>query len=448
MVKNKEEKLKKRSSTEKESIAALAEKTANAENGFSTLISQSIEETTKMGLVSHMEELRSTKSVTQLVDAVIKKAYESKASDIHIDPQPESVIIRFRIDGMLHDIASLNRETHPLIITRIKVLSGLRTDEHFIAQDGRFRLHQKDTDIDVRVSIIPTHYGENVVMRLLVGSAQVLGLGQLGFNEKDLKLMLRYIKKPYGMILSTGPTGSGKTTTLYSILRLLNARAVSIVTIEDPIEYAIAGVSQIQANPQTNLTFSAGLRSIVRQDPNIIMVGEIRDQETAGIAVNAAMTGHLLLSTLHTNDAATTLPRLTDMGIEPFLIASTVNIIIGQRLLRKLCVKCRVKYTLNQDERTALVNSIPTELLKSQKTFWRADGCGDCNDSGYEGRIGIYEILEVSDPIRKLIMKNANADEIREAARAQGMTTMLEDGFSKAVAGITSIAELLRVIHD
>ena len=284
--------------------------------------------------------------------------------------------------------------------------------------------------------------------RLLVGAARALGLGELGLSEKDLEKVHRYIKKPYGMILATGPTGSGKTTTLYSILRLLNSRQISIVTIEDPIEYAISGVSQIQVNTQTNLTFALGLRSIVRQDPNVIMVGEIRDEETASIAVNAALTGHLLLSTIHTNDAATTLPRLLDMGIEPFLIASTVNVAIGQRLVRKLCEHCKTSYTLTPEERTSLATALSEELLRQYKEFSRADGCAECNNMGYSRRIGIYEVLEVTDAIRQLIMHRANADEIRAAARKEGMTTMLEDGLAKAGAGVTSIAEILRVIHD
>lgn len=415
---------------------------------FNQLLSASIQKTQELRLVQNMEELSKVTTVTELVDALIQKAFVAGASDIHIDPQPDSVIVRFRIDGILHDIVALKKELHPLIITRVKVLSGLRTDEHFAAQDGRFRVKKDSSDIDLRVSIVPTHHGENIVTRLLVGSARALGLGELGLSEKDLTVLHRYIKKPYGMILATGPTGSGKTTTLYSILRLLNAREVSIVTIEDPIEYAISGVTQIQVNPQTNLTFAAGLRSIVRQDPNVIMVGEIRDQETAGIAVNAALTGHLLLSTIHTNDAPTTLPRLLDMGIEPFLIASTVNLAIGQRLVRKLCERCRKQYTLSKEEQDSLSSALPAELIIQQQTFWRAEGCAECGQTGYTKRIGIFEILEVTDTIRKLIMQHSNSDEIRRAARAQGMSTMLEDGFAKAVSGVTSLAEILRVVHD
>ncbi|MBI4133043.1 type II/IV secretion system protein [Candidatus Uhrbacteria bacterium] len=423
-------------------------KEAEKKLDFTSVVTEDIEQTRKLKLVRGIEELEKLNSITQLVDLIVRKAWESGASDIHIDPAAKSVLIRFRIDGILHDIVSLKKELQPLIITRIKVLSGLRTDEHFMAQDGRFRVTEDTVDIDLRVSIVPTYHGENVVMRLLVGEARALGLGELGLSERDLGILHRYIKKPYGMILSTGPTGSGKTTSLYSVLRILNSREISIITIEDPIEYAVSGITQIQVNTQTNLTFAAGLRSIVRQDPNVIMVGEIRDEETAGIAVNAAMTGHLLLSTLHTNDASTTLPRLLDMSIEPFLIASTVNIAIGQRLVRKLCASCRVQYTMSAEERTGLTSAIPQELLNKEKKFWRAEGCDKCNDTGYIGRIGIFEILEVTDEIRLLIMRRANADEIHQAARKQGMTTMLEDGFTKAIAGITSIAEILRVIHD
>ena len=415
---------------------------------FEELIGGSIEETKKTQLIHGMKELEDSHSITDLVALIVKKAWESSASDIHIDPQPSSVLIRYRIDGVLHDVLSLKKELHPLIISRIKVLAGLRTDEHFMAQDGRFKVIEGTNEIDLRVSIIPTYHEENVVMRLLVGEARALDLVELGFSARDLDILQRYIKKPYGMILATGPTGSGKTSTLYSILKILNSRNVSIVTIEDPIEYSVAGVTQIQVNTQTNLTFAAGLRSIVRQDPNIIMVGEIRDEETSGIAINAAMTGHLLLSTIHTNDAATTLPRLLDMGAEPFLIASTVNIAIGQRLVRRLCEKCRSQYTLTREETASLSAVIPNELLKKYKSFWKENGCSTCNNTGYTKRSGIFEVLEVTEPIRRLIMRRANADEIRVAAKQGGMTTMLEDGFNKAVAGVTSIAEILRVIRD
>ncbi len=387
-------------------------------------------------------------TIRDLVDGVVRYAYESGASDIHVDPAESLIAVRFRIDGILHDVLSLPKSVQPTIVTRVKVLSELRTDEHQVPQDGRFRIILDGTPVDVRVSIVPTFHGENMVMRLLVGHARALGLDELGLNRRDLGAVEANIRKSYGMILATGPTGSGKTTTLYSILQILNTRARSIITIEDPVEYALAGLSQIQVNAQTGLTFANGLRSIVRQDPNIIMVGEIRDEETANIAVNAAMTGHLLLSTLHANDAAVTLPRLLDMGIEPFLIASTVNVAIGQRLIRKICPHCATTRRLTDIERTSLATIIPPSTLSKFKEFAEPKGCAQCGGSGYVGRIGIYEVLEVTEHVRHMIMKRENADEIRKAAMEEGMTTMLMDGLEKASAGVTSIAEVLRVIHE
>lgn len=387
-------------------------------------------------------------TIKELIDQLIYFAYVSGASDVHIDPADSLIIIRFRIDGILHDVLLLPKKAHAMIITRIKVLSELRTDEHLAAQDGRFRLLVDNLDVDVRVSITPTYYDENVVMRLLIGEARALALKELGFSKKDLAIVEANMHKSYGMILATGPTGSGKTTTLYSILQVLNTRDRSIITIEDPVEYAVAGITQIPVNVRTNLTFAHGLRSIVRQDPNIIMVGEIRDEETAGIAINAAMTGHLLLSTLHTNDAAVTLPRLLDMGVEPFLIASTVNIAIGQRLIRKLCQTCAVKRKLTEIERESLKGLIPATVLDRFKLFFEPVGCDVCHGAGYAGRIGIYEVLEVTERVRHMIMRQENADAIRKVAMEEGMTPMIIDGFEKAGAGLTSIAEILRVIHE
>jgi general secretion pathway protein E len=415
---------------------------------FATLVAGSIQQARKLKVVQGIEELEKVTSISQLTDLIVRKAWESGASDIHIDPLDDLVIIRYRIDGVLYDVISLKKEVQPLMVTRIKVLASLRTDEHLMAQDGRFRMTFEGADVDLRVSIIPTYHGENVVMRLLVGGAKALGLDELGFSETDLKKIQRYIRKPYGMILATGPTGSGKTTTLYSVLQILNARDVSIVTIEDPIEFAIPGITQIQVNPNTNLTFSDGLRSIVRQDPDIILVGEIRDMETAGIAVNAAMTGHLLLSTLHTNDAATTLPRLLDMKVEPFLIASTVNVAIGQRLVRKLCPECRERYIMSKEEVASLSELVSIQALAENRTVFRAKGCDACNHTGYVKRMGIYEVLEVTEDIRELIKRRASADELRRQAIKDGMVTMLDDGFRKVAEGITSIEEILRVVHD
>lgn len=388
-------------------------------------------------------------SIIRLIDNLITHAYNARASDIHIDPESDSVRVRLRIDGVLHDVFQFSKESHSEIITRIKVLSGLRTDEHQASQDGRFRILIKpNINIDIRVSIAPTYYGENAVLRLLAQKAEDFTLDTLGFSEDDQVKIKRAVKKPYGMILATGPTGSGKTTTLYTVIKILNTPEVSIITIEDPIEYSIEGIEQIQVNPRTGLTFATGLRSILRQDPNVIMVGEIRDEETAGIAVNAALTGHLLLSTLHTNDAPTTLPRLMDMGIEPFLIASTVNIAIGQRLVRKICPDCKMKRKLTNAEFKSLSEALPIGAIKADMEFYVGQGCAACDDSGYRGRIGIHEVLEVDDVVREAIMRRADAGEIKTIAIKRGMTTMLEDGFKKALEGVTTIEEILRVIHE
>ena len=387
-------------------------------------------------------------SIKELVDGLVEYAYKSTASDIHIDPIEGGTVIRYRIDGILHDVLLLTPEVHFKVVTRIKVLSELRTDEHYAPQDGRFRMILDSIPVDMRVSISPTFFGENAVIRLLVGQTSSLALEELGFSEKDLKRIKRNIQKSYGMVIATGPTGSGKTTTLYAILNVLNSRERSIVTIEDPIEYTVPGVTQIQINPRTDLTFAKGLRTIVRQDPNIIMVGEIRDEETAGISINAAMTGHLLLSTLHTNSAAITLPRLLDMGVEPFLIASTINMAIGQRLVRRLCKDCREKKKLSHIERESLSNFVSPKELKAILFSYIPHGCPTCSSTGYIGRLGIYEVLEMSETIKRLIMKRENAVEIQNVALKEGMTTMISDGISKAAAGLTSLAEVVRVIQE
>lgn len=390
-------------------------------------------------------------SVINLVDLFVEYAYASHASDVHIHPEAEGVRIRFRVDGLLRDV--FPKEKIPLdlqheIISRIKVISGLRTDEHSIPQDGRFKVKLEDIgEVDVRVSIMPTYYGENAVMRILAESRAYM-LKDLGFVPKDLVKVERAIRKPYGMILASGPTSSGKTTTLYTILKELNNPDFSIITIEDPIEYSLAGTTQIQVDDQTGLTFASGLRSILRQDPNIIMVGEIRDEETAAIAVNAALTGHLVLSTLHTNDAATTFPRLMDMGVQPFLVASTVNIAVGQRLVRQICQSCKKERILTESEIASLAEIFPEDKLVKSKKFYMGKGCDKCNNSGYEGRLGIREVLEVSNDIRQLIMRRANSQEIAAAAVKAGMTTMLIDGIEKAARGLTTIEEVLRIIHE
>jgi len=388
-------------------------------------------------------------SVIRLVDALVMNAAELRASDIHIDPTETAIRVRFRIDGVLHDNFTFPKEVQSEMITRIKILSGLRTDEHQAAQDGRFKIQvEGHGNIDVRVSIAPTYYGENCVMRLLASQSQDYTLEKLGFSKTNLKKINQAINKPYGMVLATGPTGSGKTTTLYAILKVLNKKEVSIITIEDPIEYSIEGIDQIQVNARTELTFAQGLRFILRQDPNIIMVGEIRDNETAAIAVNAAMTGHLLLSTLHTNDASTTLPRLLEMGVEPFLIASTVNIAIGQRLVRMICPECKVQKRLTDDEIAALKTFVPDGILGNHRDFFIGAGCKSCDMSGFKGRMGIHEVLEVNEKIRELIMRRVTASELKKVAIQEGMIPMLEDGIQKAIQGITTIEEVFRVFHE
>ena len=387
-------------------------------------------------------------SIVGLVESLIADAHALRASDIHLDPIVEGLRVRYRVDGVLQDAGNLPTDVKSEVISRIKILSGLRTDEHQAAQDGRFRVNLKNPGaIDVRVSIAPTYYGENAVMRLLSDKAEEYTLESLGFSASDQKKIKRALSRPYGMILATGPTGSGKTTSLYTLLKILNTKEVSIVTIEDPIEYAVSGIEQIQVNPRTGLNFANGLRSILRQDPNIIMVGEIRDAETAGIAVNTALTGHLLLSSLHTNDSATTLPRLLDLGIEPYLIASTVNVAIGQRLVRKVCSDCRVPDRLTESERKSLTDVIPAALLKGKK-FYKGKGCEACGGTGYRGRVGLYEVLLLDADIREAILRKASGDEINALALKQGMTPMLHDGVEKAAAGQTTIQEVLRILHE
>lgn len=394
----------------------------------------------------------------RLVDTIFGYAMNAHASDIHIEPEGNYTVIRFRIDGLLQDIADLPKALHDGIITRLKVLARLATDEHRAAQDGRIGYTDKKGEkIDVRLSIVPTTTGEKAVMRLLSTKMQSFSLKDLGMNERDNKLFREIIKKPWGMILVTGPTGSGKTTTLYAALKKLNKREVNIATIEDPVEYEVDGVSQIQVNTKTNLTFAKGLRSIVRQDPDIIMVGEIRDSETADIAVNAAMTGHLVLSTLHTNDAATTFPRLKDMEVENFLVSSTALGVIAQRLVRKICLKCIHSMEITEKE-LAIVKANPlvekylkeitgTKTLKKTRLF-KGKGCTVCKHTGYSGRTGVFELLEVSDAVRVAIMENENAEMIKDIAVKEGMQTMLRDGLEKVIMGITTLEEVLRVTQE
>jgi len=392
--------------------------------------------------------------IIKIVEAVLVNGYSSKASDIHIEPYEEETLIRFRIDGILHDIVTVPKSLQDLIITRIKILSRLRTDEHRAAQDGKLRFKSGEDKIDARVSIVPVVYGEKAVLRLLSAKAREHDLENLGFAPDEFEKIMNNINKPWGMILSTGPTGSGKTTTLYGALKKLNTREVNISTIEDPVEYDMPGVNQIQVNVKTSLTFAAGLRSIVRQDPDIIMVGEIRDEETAKIAINSAMTGHLVLSTLHTNDAATTLPRLLDMGIAPFLVSSTINLVIAQRLVRKICEKSKQKIKADAKTTALIKKQISKELIVKFKldspgiTFFQGKGCPDCQSTGFSGRIGIFELLEMNDEIKELIMSKTNAAALQQKAVEQGMITMIERGIAKVLEGTTTIEEILRVAKE
>lgn len=399
--------------------------------------------------------------VIKIVDSLLRHAIIQSASDIHIEPAEKEVLVRYRIDGILHEAMTLPKKLQQGIVARIKVLSNLRLDEHRLPQDGRFKLETQEYKISFRVSLIPVYDGEKIVMRLLREEGHANNLEGLGIHSDSLERVMSAIHKPNGMFLVTGPTGSGKTTTLYTALEILNTPEVNISTIEDPIEYRMPRVNQTQVKPTIGLTFAAGLRALLRQDPNIIMVGEIRDTETASLAVNAALTGHLVLSTLHTNSAAGALPRLMDMQVEPFLIASTVNAVLAQRLLRRLCPD-KEKYTLTKDQIKSLGATFNLdEVLKRMKAekavspestwdtipFYKPKASKE-SPSGYKGRVGIYEVLEISEKVRDLILKRAPFTDIEKQARVEGMATMTEDGFVKAAQGFTSIEEILRVTKE
>jgi type IV pilus assembly protein PilB len=408
-------------------------------------------------------KIESLKDSAKIVDTIILFAFQNNASDIHIEPRQNTITVRYRIDGLLQQIAELPISVLDLITTRIKVLSNLRTDEHRAAQDGRFKIVLENNEITLRVSILPTYDGEKTVLRLLTSTNQELDLESLGYAGDHLSAIKRNILKTHGIILMTGPTGSGKTTTLYSILKLLNSPEVNISTIEDPIEYRLEGINQIQVNPKANLTFATGLRSLLRQDPDIVMVGEIRDEETSGIAINAALTGHLVLATLHTNDAASTLPRMLEMGVEAFLLGATVQLVIAQRLVRNICPKCKkeIKMTAQEIKNLGAKYNIKKDFAKiieditkqpitdeSMFTFYKGEGCGSCVNSGYKGRTSICEIIEVSDDIRQILLTKGNASDIDAQAQKEGMEPMFVDGMKKVLSGDTTIDEVLRVMRN
>ena len=402
-------------------------------------------------LISEISETADLLDVTndapiiKLVNLLVAGAIKDRASDIHVEPYSGNLKIRYRIDGILYDILSLPRRIQSPLTSRIKIMAKLNIAEKRLPQDGRIEIKIADRLIDIRVSVIPTAFGERVVLRLLDKSTNILMLSDLGMHDERIKLLNRLIKSPYGIILVTGPTGSGKTTTLYAALSTINLPEINIITIEDPIEYQMDGVGQIQVNPKIDLTFAVGLRSIVRQDPDVILIGEIRDRETAEIAIQSSLTGHLVFSTLHTNDAASAVTRLIDMGIEPFLVTSSVIAIIAQRLVRVLCPHCKEVYVPDKESLTNL--GLDKAVLKNN-TFYRKKGCNLCMQTGFRGRTAIFEIMIVDDEIKRLILKTSDANQINELALKQGMITLQKDGIYKVMNGITTAEEVLRVTRS
>jgi type II secretory ATPase GspE/PulE/Tfp pilus assembly ATPase PilB-like protein len=380
----------------------------------------------------------------EILAQIFEDAVSYNASDIHFEPMETEVRIRFRVDGIMREAGRVPKERYENMLNRLKVQAQLRIDQHLGAQDGAIRAGVGDRTVDMRISIVPTLEGEKVVLRLLAQYVKGFSTADLGLSEGDALRVEAASKKPFGMILVVGPTGSGKTTSLYVLLRSLHRPEINITTIEDPVEYRIPGINQIQVNEQTNLTFAEGLRSIVRQDPNVILVGEIRDEETADIAVNAALTGHLLLSTFHANDASTAVPRLIEMGIEPFLLASTLELIVAQRLVRKICTSCRYSKTVGPEELAALPESVKPYFANTT-TLYAGKGCSVCTNTGYSGRTGVFELLSLSRELRDLVLKNPSSQEIWTLARSQGAKSMFDDGVEKVQNGVTTIEELLRV---
>ena len=416
-----------------------------------------------------MQNLVQDAPITRALNAILDYAAQSRASDIHVEPREHELKIRYRIDGILQETMTLPKSIEPALISRIKILSNLRIDEHRIPQDGQFQISSSGREIDLRIAISPVVWGEQVVIRLLDKTGTVLTLESLGFRGRAARLITEGIHRPHGMTLSTGPTGSGKSTSLYAIVQELKDVSINIVTLEDPVEYKMDGINQIQVNSDVGLTFASGLRSILRQDPNVVLVGEIRDKETADLAVQAALTGHVVLSTIHTNSAAGVLPRMLDMGIEPFLIASTINTVIGQRLVRKLCEKCKETYESNAAETKSLKSTLENILPKTkgelesvkkdvgydvvptadQESFklYKAVGCHDCV-KGYKGRIGIYEVFAMTNDMEKLLLVHSTTSEVQKQAQSDGMLTMKQDGYFKALNAFTTLEEVARVAAD
>lgn len=426
-------------------VKSLSQYKKNIRQDFDKIISENVEKT-KASKEKDLNRVAADIPVVKILDTIMQYAVAERASDIHIELLEKELIIRFRIDGLLRDIISLPRTVHPAIIARVKVLSHLKIDEHRSPQDGRFKFQIDEDFISLRVSVIPAFYGENIVMRLLFESARPLSLEELGLSGRNYEVLNRNIRKPHGLILVTGPTGCGKTTSLYSILNILNTVEAKVCTVEDPIEYSVNRITQIQVQPEAGLTFAAGMRALVRHDPDIVMVGEIRDAETVEMAIHAALTGHLVLSTLHTNDAPGAIPRLLDMGAEDFLLASTINIVIAQRLVRRICTNCIERY--QPDKKTVILMEKKFGLKLEGQDFYRGKGCKECNQKGYKGRVGIYEILEVNEELRTLIIKKSSSEELRKQALKDGLISMLADGLDKIAAGVTTMEEVLRVVQE
>lgn len=416
-------------------------------------------ETVKGVALKDLSSIESLRNSSKLLDIILINALEHKSSDIHIEPHEGRLLIRFRVDGDLQDIVDLPLELSEIITTRIKVLADLRIDEHQKPQDGRFKLMLPDEkEITTRVSILPVYKGEKIVMRILESNKQKIQLSDLGYTEENQAKIYDNVEKSHGMLLVTGPTGSGKTTTLYTVLKLLNEPDVNLMTVEDPIEYRLDRVNQIQVNQTAGLSFAAGLRSILRQDPDIVMVGEIRDEETATIAVNASLTGHLVLATLHTNSSIDTLPRLLEMGVEPYLVGSTVNVVVAQRLVRQLCDECKKPiqytgqllqgYTTERSDFSHELTTFSGRYLQEGATIYEAGGCDKCGGTGYKGRLAIAEVLDVNDDIKKLIFKKASPTDIEAAAIERGFKRLLEDGLMKVADGRVSLSEIVRVLKE
>lgn len=423
---------------------ALGQYKRNIRKDFEQIITENIKLAGVKGedLLKVAEEIPTVK----ILNTILEYSIAESTSDIHIERLGNEVMVRFRIDGVLRDIIALPPKVEQALVARIKILANLKIDEHRIPQDGRYKYDMSGEVVAFRVSIIPGYYGENVVLRLLPETSRPQSLEELGFSGESLDIIKNQIRRPHGMILVTGPTGSGKTTTLYSVLNMLNNVGVKICTIEDPIEYGLNRLTQIQVNAKSGLTFAAGLRALLRHDPDIMMVGEIRDTETAEIAIHSALTGHLVLTTLHTNDAPGAIPRMLDMGVEGYLLASTVNVIIAQRLVRKICQNC-LKEKKPEQETLDYFKKILGKDISGQK-FYSGQGCDECGGTGYKGRIGIYEIFEVDEEIRKITIRRGSGDELGEQARKNGMQSMLNDGIDKVAAGQTTLAEVLRAVRE